>query len=361
MIAGVLAAGLLWAGAVPASDSGRAEPVIRPDSKGGGPNPGYLEYNEACKVGPLEVAPLPDRLRAELERRGHRLPRHPDLSWWGHYDLLVLARAYVLGIAGQLDRAEGERLLCLVLRRNNDSIAAALLAREIAAARRRAEGQHGQGKISRSDKVRHFARVAAVSMTPEWWRERARSVPFARGVDLEPMAEALAEASAWYAALARQPVPVRFRTALTYIHGAGVSKSDRIADHILHTLRFERPEIDLFALRRELMVHRRKLDHPRWRIQFLDSLFMVAYVDRYPEAMVLVGELYLAGELLPHDPMRAYVWMRFGEREGGNLGIDLDRLRASLTPHERAAATELLQRRHPPSFGSDINTPAQDL
>lgn len=73
---------------------------------------------------PLEVAPLPDRLRAELERRRHDLPKRPELSWWDTYDLLVVAKAHAAGLAGQFDRTEGQRLLYLVLRREYDSVSA---------------------------------------------------------------------------------------------------------------------------------------------------------------------------------------------------------------------------------------------
>lgn len=360
---GAVAGAILLALTVLAPGGVRADIPMEPDNRSAGPYPDYLEYDEACDAGPLKIGPVPEALRAELESRGAVLPRRSGLSWWDNYELLTLARARSLGLAGRLDRAEGRRLLCLSLRRDNDSMSAALLAREFAAAqgagKRARSGIPGQA--DRPDLVRHFARVAAASLTPTAWRRRAPYMPFARGIDVEPMAQALDDASAWYAALDREPVPVRFRTALQYIHEAGVPKSDRIADHILSTIRYESPELGLFAVRRTLLVHRRKLDHPRWRIGFLDSLFMVAYVHRHPEGRVLVGSLYLEGDLLPHDPMHAYVWMRFGEREGADLGIDLDRLRASLTPYERAAAAELLERRHPPSFGPDISSPSEDL
>lgn len=309
-----VAAGLfgLLAAFLAAAPRAGAEEVPHPERQ--------LTFQEACPLPHTRVELRPPIVRERLRRAFITLGDSPAQHAWDSIDVLKLARSYALGVSGRRETAEAARLYCLLLHRGSWEPAAALLLAH----------SHARGgeRAPSPALAEHFARVAAVQIGPASWRRLLAIVQFRRLIPRDGWIEdALARAHSWYHELKQAPAHVRFRTALQYIHGAGVPRSDRIALKLLDGLTSYSAFFNYFYAQRVLAAHRPLLAAEPYYGKNVRLCLHLAVLQGSRDAMRLTSELYRDGFLLPQDRARATAWRAHAQGVGADAvlhGAGLD-------------------------------------
>jgi hypothetical protein len=299
MVAGLF--GLL-AGFLAAAPRAEAEEVRHPQRQ--------LTFQEACALPHTRVELRPQIVRERLRRAFITLGDSPAQDAWDSIDVLKLARSYALGVSGRREPAEAARLYCLLLHRVSWEPAAAMLLAHHHA--------HAGEREPSPALARHFARVAAVQIGPQSWR-RLLIIGFRRLIPRDGWIEdALARAHNWYHELKRAPAHVRFRTALQYLHGAGVPRSDRIALKLLGGLTQDTAFFSYFYAQRVLDAHPPLLAGDTYHAKKVRLALHRAVLQGSRAAMRLTSELYRDGRLLPLDRARATAWRAHAQGVGAD-------------------------------------------
>jgi hypothetical protein len=279
-----------------------------------------LTFQEACALPHTRVELRPRIVRERLRRAFITLGDTPAQDDWDSIDVLKLARSYALGVSGRREPAEAARLYCLLLHRGSWEPAAALLLAHSYA--------RGGERAPSPALAEHFARVAAVQIGPASWRRLLAIVQFRRLIPRDAwIADALARAHSWYHELKRAPVQVRFRTALQYMHGAGVPRSDRIALKLLGGLTQDTAFFSYFYAERVLDAHPPLLAGDTYHAKKVRLALHRAVLQGSRAAMRLTSELYRDGRLLPLDRARATAWRAHAQGVGADAvlrGAGLD-------------------------------------
>jgi TPR repeat protein len=293
-----------------------------------------LTFQEACALPHTRVELRPQIVRERLRSVEARLPQSADQAAWDQWELVRLARSYEDGIAGAPDLVEAARLYCLVLARAAHAPVPAMLLANLYA--------RGLDGPPDPEMARHFARIAAGQISPEAWR-----ADLAAGLDHllfdhgEHMDELLAEASAWLSRMWDAPAVARLRTALQYLNGAGVPRSDRLGTRLLWTVGGESAAHAYLYAHHMITAHPALIAHnPAHRESALLRL-QLAVLKHSPEATRFTADLYRDGRIAPADPVRAYFWYRRAQALGAADDVAIDALYHSLSPDQRAQAADL--------------------
>jgi TPR repeat protein len=327
MIAGVLAVGILWAGAVQAR-ADTAPPDEPPDVAG-------LAWREACHLPHAHVRP-PLAAMPNLLFEDWGLPRSADDGAWTGTAVLLLGRAYEMGLLhGAVDKARAAQLYCLALRRSGNLPAAAFLSR-----------LHARGAVAAflPGLAGHFARVAAIHGDAARFRAARRR----DGQSVYPadrtITRQLARAQRWLARVEAEDPRVLETRAMRYLAGDGLPRSDLLGHHLYrHAAIQGAHRLDTASVTARYVTG--YLDHHvalstanGWhRNLLLTALYNAAGFTRAPMAQRVLGQLHLQGVLVPKSLPAAVLWLRLARTGGASVTHDIGRLAKRLPAQVRQA------------------------
>ena len=302
MIASVLAAGLLWACAVPARAD--AAPAGEPPDVAG------LAWREACNLPHAHVRPP---LWAAPQLHRHGLPTVARGTAWSPAQVARLGLLYENGtLTGAPAYGEARRLYCLALRRDG-YVGAGVLLSDLHAG--------GLGGTRSARLAAHFARVGALAYAGEL-EFRAGRTPFFLRSDLTGgRASRNAAAEGWLAAPGPRDAPGLARLAERYRAGDGVPRSDLLANFLLYQASEADSRFVIPYVRHFLDAHRGWIvedEGVAWMLKFKAQGLLT---DRsIPEGRAFFGNLFFEGVLVEQSFVAAAMWICEGYVFGAETG-----------------------------------------
>lgn len=338
-----LASAVLLAGMAPARADGG--PGAEPSDVAG------LAWREACPLPHAHVRPpiadMPDRLFDEWG-----LPRTTEEAAWTGTAMLLLGRAYELGVIKPADSARAAQLYCLALRRAGSLPAAAFLSRLYA---------RGEGVSLSPTLARHFARIAAIHADAESFRP-GRDLPGETAYPQDRViTRQLERAQPWIDAAEDSDPRTLEALAMRYLSGDGVPQSDLLGHHLYRhaairgahekatagvTARYVGDYLDHHIARSQTDPWHRRL--------VLMALYNAAGYTRAPAAQRLLGRLHLQGTIVPEHLPAAVLWFRLAEAGGGGVTHDLNRLESPMPARVKSAIACRVRVDDPPAHPDRI-------
>jgi hypothetical protein len=332
MIASVLAAGLLWACAVPA----RADAVLAAEP----PDVAGLAWREACDLPHAHVRPP---LWAAPQLHRHGLPTVARGTAWSPAQVARLGLLYENGtLTGAPAYGEARRLYCLALRRDG-YVGAGVLLSDLHAG--------GLGGTRSARLAAHFARVGALAYAGES-KFRADRLPFFLRSDLTGDRAARNDAAeAWLAAPGPGDATGLARLAERYRAGEGVPRSDLLANFLLYQASEADSRFVIPYVRHFLDAHRGWIvDDELLKLQLLLKSRSLLTDRSIPEGRAFFGSLFFEGVLVEQSFVAAAMWICEGYVFGAKTGRAWCDWLNTRTPAQRRAGIAHVDSRDVPEM-----------